>query len=55
MKANKILLGGIAGAVTFFLLGWLIYGLLLADYFTANYDQSIMRPIEEMKWWGIIR
>ena len=54
MKTNKILLGGIAGAVTFFLLGWLIFGLLLLDFSTANFDQSIMRPMEEMIWWGMI-
>jgi hypothetical protein len=29
---KKILIGGIAGGILFFLLGWLIYGILLMDY-----------------------
>lgn len=54
MKTSKMLLGGIAGAVAFFLLGWLIFGLLLVDFATANYNPSSMRPMEEMIWWGMI-
>ena len=54
MKTNKILLGGIAGAVTFFILGWLVYGMLLTDYTTANFNQCANRPMEEMKWWAMI-
>lgn len=33
---NKVLFGGIAAGVVFFFLGWLLYGMLLADTF-ANY------------------
>ncbi len=54
MKTGKILLGGIAGGLTFFLLGWLVYGMLLMDYTTANSNQCIMRPMEDMIWWAII-
>jgi type IV secretory pathway TrbD component len=54
MKSNKILLGGIAGGVTFFLLGWIIYGVLLMDYTTANYNQCAMRPMQDMIWWALI-
>ena len=54
MKASKILLGGIAGGVTFFLLGWVIYGILLMDYTTANYNQCAMRPMQDMIWWAMI-
>ena len=54
MKTNKILLGGITGGVTFLLLGWLVYGILLMDYMTANYNQCAMRPMEEMIWWAMI-
>jgi hypothetical protein len=54
MKTNKILLGGIAGGVTFFLLGWLVYGVLLMDYTTANYNQCSMRPMQEMIWWALV-
>jgi hypothetical protein len=54
MKTNKILLGGIAGGLAFFLLGWLIYGILLMDYSAANYNQCAMRPMEGMVWWALI-
>jgi hypothetical protein len=54
MKTNKILLGGLAGGVTFFLLGWLVYGVLLMGFSKANYNQCAMRPMEEMVWWAMI-
>jgi hypothetical protein len=54
MKTNKVLLGGIAGGVAFFLLGWLIYGILFKDYMTSNYNQCAAKPMEEMVWWAMI-
>ncbi len=54
MKTQKILLGGLAGGIAFFLLGWLIYGVLLMNYTTANYNQTAARPMEEMIWWSLI-
>jgi hypothetical protein len=54
MKTNKILLGGVAGGVTFFLLGWLVYGILLSSYMTANLNQCAARPMTEMVWWAMI-
>ena len=35
MSANKILLGALAGGIAYFLLGWLIYGMLLTDFANA--------------------
>jgi hypothetical protein len=54
MKTKKILFGGIAGGVIFFLLGWLIYGVLLMDFMTANSNQGLSKPMEEMIFWAII-
>ncbi|MBU1012650.1 MAG: hypothetical protein KKG99_06575 [Bacteroidetes bacterium] len=54
MKTNKILLGGIVAAVTFFLLGWLIYGMLLMDFMQSNSDQSLMKAEGDMVWWAMI-
>jgi len=54
MKTNKILLGGIVGSVLFFLLGWVIYGILLKDFMAANYNQSVYRPMEDTIWWAMI-
>ena len=36
MNIKNLLIGGIAGAIVFFLLGWLIYGILLMDFMTAH-------------------
>lgn len=54
MKTNKILLGGLAGGVAFFLLGWLVYGVLLMNYMMANSNQCASRPMQEMVWWAMI-
>lgn len=32
MDIKKLLTGGITGGIVFFLLGWLVYGMLLADF-----------------------
>ena len=54
MKTNKILLGGLAGGVAFFFLGWIVYGMFLMDFMMANQNQCAMRPMEEMIWWSLI-
>ena len=36
MNIKKLLMGGIAGGIAFFLLGWLIYGKLLMGFMTAH-------------------
>ncbi len=54
MKTNKILIAGIAGGATFFILGWLIYGMILSSYMQSQSNPAIMRPMSEMKWWALI-
>ncbi|MDP2890621.1 MAG: hypothetical protein Q8P34_16865 [Bacteroidota bacterium] len=54
METNKILLGTLAGGVAFFLLGWLIYGILLMDFTMANYNQCNSRPMEDMVMSAIV-
>lgn len=36
MNIKKLFAGGITGGILFFLLGWLIYGILLMDFMKAN-------------------
>ncbi len=50
MGDNKIIFAGLAGAVTLFLLGWLIYGMLLMDFMAANAGSAtgVMKTDEEM-------
>lgn len=51
---KRILRGTLFGGITFFLLGWLIWGILLRDYNAANMNQCANKPMEEMVWWAII-
>jgi hypothetical protein len=48
MNIKKVAIGGLAGGIVSFLLGWLIYGMLLVDYMTNNYSQAINRAEADM-------
>jgi hypothetical protein len=50
----KILRGTIFGGVFYFFLGWLVYGILLMDYFSGCTNQCANKPDGEMVWWAII-
>jgi len=50
----KILRGTVFGGIVYFLLGWLIYGILFMDFFSANMNQCASKPGSDMTWWAII-
>lgn len=50
----KIIRGTLFGGITYFLLGWLVWGILLMDFYTANYSQVMNRPETDMVWWAMI-
>ncbi len=50
----KILRGTVFGGITFFFLGFLVWGILLMDFSMTNYNQDIYRPDAEMIWWAMI-
>uniref|UniRef100_UPI00321764D6 hypothetical protein n=1 Tax=uncultured Draconibacterium sp. TaxID=1573823 RepID=UPI00321764D6 len=50
----KILRGTVFGGITFFFLGWIVYGMLLAGFMEANSNGCANRPDEEMVWWAMI-
>ena len=50
----KILRGTIFGGIAYFLLGWLVYGILLMDFSAANYNQCLNRADGVMIWWALI-
>lgn len=56
MNPNKFLIGGIAGGIAYFLLGWLVYGILLMDFMTNNAGTAtgVMKAQNEMVWWALI-
>jgi hypothetical protein len=50
----KILKGTVFGGIVYFLLGWLVYGILLMDFLSANMNQCASKPAGDMVWWAII-
>jgi hypothetical protein len=54
MNTSKVLLGGLAGGVALFFLGWIIYGMLLMDFMSANGNQCAMRPESDFVWWAMV-
>ena len=57
MNTSKFIIGGVIGGVLFFLLGWLIYGMLLMDFMAQHMSSaasSVMRPEAEWVWWAMI-
>ena len=47
MENKKIIWGGLAGGLTFFLLGWLIYGVLMKNYFQSIMAAGIYKEIPD--------
>lgn len=56
MNTNKFIIGGIIGGVAFFLLGWLVWGILLMDFMKNNAGTAtgVMREQADMVWWALI-
>lgn len=55
MDTKKFLTGTLVGGIVFFFLGYLIYGMAMADFFTAHtVTTSAMRSMEEIVWWALI-
>ena len=50
----QILKGTLFGGIVYFFLGWIIYGIILADFSAANFNQCMNRPDMEMIWWAMI-
>jgi hypothetical protein len=50
----KILRGTIIGAISFLILSWVIYGLLLGNFLASNSDPTVNRPMEDLVWWAAI-
>lgn len=51
---TKTMISGLLGGLTYFLLGWLIYGVLLKDSMGSDMPAGFMRADNEMVWWALI-
>ncbi len=56
MTAKTRVLATLFGFITFFLLGWLLYGMLLMDFYASNSGiaTNVARAEEDMVWWALI-
>lgn len=54
MSIKKITIAGIAGGVVYFLLGWLVYGILMKNFYAEHMNNCAMRPEADMIWWALI-
>ena len=54
MNSQKFIIGGIAGGIVFFILGWVIYGMLLKDFMNGNIAPGTMRADSDMIWWALV-
>lgn len=50
----KILRGTLFGGIAYFLIGWLVYGVLLYNFFNPMINTCANRPEGEMVWWAMI-
>ena len=55
MDAKKRIMATLAGFVVFFFMGFLLYGMLLMDFFMANAGSAtgVYREDAEMVWWAL--
>ena len=56
MNVQKLLIGGIVGGVAYFLLGWLLYGQLLHNFFVEHPGTAtnVDKPMEQFTWWALV-
>jgi len=56
MNTKKILIGGLAGGIIYFVLGYLFYGKLLSDFFHNNAGTAtgVDRAMEQFQWWSLV-
>lgn len=51
---TKMLVGGVIAGVVLFLLGWLLYGTLLADTMAQYSNAACSKPMEEMNMGAMV-
>lgn len=56
MSSNKFLIGTLVGGITFFLLGYLFYGLALSSFFMNHTvaPSGSMKNMDQIVWWALI-
>lgn len=55
MDNKKLFMATGAGFIVYFLLGWVIYGMLLMGFYQSHFigPKEMMLPEAEFKWWAL--
>lgn len=54
MDTKKLLMGTVVGGITYFILGFLIYGMALMSTMAEYSNAACMRAETDMVWWAMI-
>ncbi len=55
MDTKKFLIGTVVGGFTYFILGFLFYGLLFMDYFNGNLGSATgVYKTDDLVWWSLL-
>ena len=54
MNTKKFIIGTVAGGIAFFILGFLIYAVLLSGFFASNAGSASGVQKEQMDWWALV-
>ncbi|HEY4935234.1 MAG TPA: hypothetical protein VII44_01565, partial [Puia sp.] len=56
MDTKKFLIGTLVGGITYFILGYLIYGLALMSFFTQHSvaPSGSMKAMSDIVWWALM-
>ncbi len=55
MDTKKFLIGTVAGGITYFILGYLFYGVLFVEYFESNLGSATgVFKTDDLIWWSLI-
>ena len=54
MDTKKLVLGTLAGGVAYFILGFVIYALLMESFFASHTVEGIMKSETEMKYYPLV-
>lgn len=54
MNTRSFISGGLIAGTVYFFLGWLVFGILLADTMKGHMNDSLMRKNEDMILWALI-
>ena len=54
MNTKSFITGGLLAGIVYFFLGWLVFGIILADTMRGHMNESLVRKDEDIVFWALI-